>query len=262
MGRDDVYHRVLIRRRSWRQAQPNISCNQGFVNILMCTRKRSGARDVPLFGSDSRRIQGPLRGRYVRNVAETIQANAEVGISLSPLSPSTCCTSGSPRSSSKRPCCARTGAQGRHRSGCDRTRAGVCRAQGGRDAVIDTVRGPGGRRSRRHGQRRDEPPATDWVMPMNGRSSSVTKIAARSDRESGSARRIGLGSRTYSPEGVPVDASYPVTAGAILRVRLCCVMGVPVKRATASPTSAAEASALSTTSRTRPTGSPKASTRR
>ena len=218
--------------------------NQGFVNILMLERRYPKAvrrqvcySEAILDGTQT--IQG-VRGRYVRNVAETIQANAEGDIAVAALALEDVLHEWQPKIFIE-------AAMLRKNWGLKAGIAPVVIALGPGyvvrkdcDAVIDTVRGPQvGAVLEDTGQRlRDEPPAQ--ILGYAGERSvkavrdGIFFTHHKIGGEVGQGERIGTVVSVYGVEdfrqGVPVDASYPVTARIAGVVRGLLRDGVPVKK--------------------------------
>lgn len=218
--------------------------NQGFVNILMLERRYPKAvrrhvcySEAILDGTQT--IQG-VRGRYVRNVAETIQANAEGDIAVAALALEDVLHEWQPKIFIE-------AAMLRKNWGLKAGIAPVVIALGPGyvvrkdcDAVIDTVRGPQvGAVLEDTGERlRDEPPAQ--ILGYAGERSvkavrdGIFFTHHKIGGEVGQGERIGTVVSVYGVEdfrqGVPVDASYPVTARIAGVVRGLLRDGVPVKK--------------------------------
>jgi len=218
--------------------------NQGFVNILMLERRYPKAVRRQVCYSEAildstQTIQG-VRGRYVRNVAETIQANAEGDIAVAALALEDVLHEWQPKIFIE-------AAMLRKNWGLKAGIAPVVIALGPGyvvrkdcDAVIDTVRGPQvGAVLEDTGQRlRDEPPAQ--ILGYAGERSvkavrdGIFFTHHKIGGEVGRGERIGTVVSVYGVEdfrqGVPVDASYPVTARIAGVVRGLLRDGVPVKK--------------------------------
>lgn len=218
--------------------------NQGFVNILMLERRYPKAvrrqvcfSEAILDGTQT--IQG-VRGRYVRNVAETIQANTEGDIAVAALALEDVLHEWQPKIFIE-------AAMLRKNWGLKAGIAPVVIALGPGyvvrkdcDAVIDTVRGPQvGAVLEDTGERlRDEPPA-QILGYANERSVKAVRDGIffthhNIGGEVGQGERIGTVVSVYGVEdfrqGVPVDASYPVTARIAGVLRGLLRDGVPVKK--------------------------------
>ena len=217
---------------------------QGFTNILMLERRYPKAvrrqvcySEAILDGTQT--IQG-VRGRYVRNVAETVQANAEGDIAVAALALEDVLHEWQPKIFIE-------AAMLRKNWGLKAGIAPVVIALGPGyvvrkdcDAVIDTVRGPQvGAVLEDTGQRlRDEPPAQ--ILGYAGERSvkavrdGIFFTHHKIGDEVGQGERIGTVVSVYGVEdfrqGVPVDASYPVTARIAGVLRGLLRDGVPVKK--------------------------------
>lgn len=217
--------------------------SQGFVNILMLERRYPKAvrrqvcySEAILDGTQT--IQG-VRGRYVRNVVETVQANEEGDIAVAALALEDVLHEWQPKIFIE-------AAMLRKNWGLKAGIAPVVIALGPGyvvrkdcDAVIDTVRGPQvGAVLEDTGQRlRDEPPAQ--ILGYAGERSvkavrdGIFFTHHKIGDEVGQGERIGTVVSVYGVEdfrqGVPVDASYPVTARIAGVLRGLLRDGVPVK---------------------------------
>ncbi len=218
--------------------------NQGFVNILMLERRYPKAvrrqvcySEAILDGTQT--IQG-VRGRYVRNVDETVQANTEGDIAVAALGLEDVLHDWQPKIFIE-------AAMLRKNWGLKAGIAPVVIALGPGyvvrkdcDAVIDTVRGPDvGAVLEDTGERLvDEPPAQ--ILGYAGERSvkavrdGIFFTHHKIGGEVGQGERIGTVVSVYGVEdfrqGVPVDASYPVTARIAGVVRGLLRDGVPVKK--------------------------------
>jgi xanthine dehydrogenase accessory factor len=217
---------------------------QGFVNILMLERRYPKAvrrqvcfSEAILDGTQT--IQG-VRGRYVRNVAETIEANEAGDIAVAALALEDVLHDWQPKIFIE-------AAMLRKNWGLKAGIAPVVIALGPGyvvrkdcDAVIDTVRGPQvGAVLEDTGERlRDEPPAQ--ILGYAGERSvkavrdGIFFTHHKIGGEVGQGERIGTVVSVYGVEdfrqGVPVDASYPVTARIAGVLRGLLRDGVPVKK--------------------------------
>jgi xanthine dehydrogenase accessory factor len=217
---------------------------QGFQNILMLERRYPKAVRRQVCFSEAildgaTKVQGVL-GRYVRNVEEAEVANEGGAIAIAALDLDEVLHSWQPKIFIE-------AAMLRKNWGLKREIAPVVIALGPGyvarkdcDAVVETVRGPSvGAILEDTGERlRDEPPAE--IMGYGGERAvkavrdgiffTQLRIGGRVER----GERIGTVVSVYGVEdfrqGVPVDASYPVTAriGGVLRGLLRD--GVPVKQ--------------------------------
>jgi xanthine dehydrogenase accessory factor len=217
---------------------------QGFQNILMLERRYPKAVRRQVCFSEAildgaTKVQGVL-GRYVRNVEEAEVANEAGAIAIAALDLDEVLHTWQPKIFIE-------AAMLRKNWGLKREIAPVVIALGPGyvarkdcDAVVETVRGPSvGAVLEDTGERlRDEPPAE--IMGYGGERAvkavrdgiffTQLRIGGRVER----GERIGTVVSVYGVEdfrqGVPVDASYPVTAriGGILRGLLRD--GVPVKQ--------------------------------
>jgi xanthine dehydrogenase accessory factor len=217
---------------------------QGFVNILMLERRYPKAvrrqvcfSEAILDGTQT--IQG-VRGRYVHNVAEAVQANAEGDVAVAALALEDVLHEWQPKIFIE-------AAMLRKNWGLKAGIAPVVIALGPGyvvrkdcDAVIDTVRGPQvGAVLEDTGERlRDEPPA-QILGYANERSVKAVRDGIffthhEIGGEVGQGERIGTVVSVYGVEdfrqGVPVDASYPVTARIAGVLRGLLRDGVPVKK--------------------------------
>jgi xanthine dehydrogenase accessory factor len=218
--------------------------NQGFVNILMLERRYPKAvrrqvcySEAILDGTQT--IQG-VCGRYVRNVAEAIQANGEGDIAVAALALEDVLHEWQPKIFIE-------AAMLRKNWGLKAGIAPVVIALGPGyvvrkdcDAVIETVRGPRvGAVLEDTGERlRDEPPAQ--ILGYAGeRSVKAVRDGIFFTHHTiggvvGQGERIGTVVSVYGVEdfrqGVPVDASYPVTARIAGVLRGLLRDGVPVKK--------------------------------
>lgn len=217
---------------------------QGFTNVLMLERRYPKAvrrqvcfSEAILDGTQT--VQGVV-GRFVRNVPETVAANEAGEIAVAALALEDVLHEWQPQIFIE-------AAMLRKNWGLRRGIAPVVIALGPGyvarkdcDAVIDTVRGPQvGAVLEDTGERlRDEPPAQ--IMGFTGERSvkairdGIFFTHHRIGGEVQQGERIGTVVSVYGVEdfrqGVPVDASYPVTAriGGVLRGLLRD--GVPVKK--------------------------------
>jgi len=217
---------------------------QGFQNILMLERRYPKAVRRQVCFSEaildgSTKVQGVL-GRYVRNVDEAEMANEAGAIAIAALDLDEVLHAWQPKIFIE-------AAMLRKNWGLKREIAPVVIALGPGyvarkdcDAVVETVRGPSvGAVLEDTGERlSDEPPAE--IMGYGGERAvkavrdgiffTQLRIGGRVER----GERIGTVVSVYGVEdfrqGVPVDASYPVTAriGGVLRGLLRD--GVPVKQ--------------------------------
>jgi xanthine dehydrogenase accessory factor len=216
---------------------------QGFVNILMLERRYPKAvrrqvcfSEAILDGTQT--IQG-VRARYVHNVDETVQANGEGDIAVAALALEDVLHEWQPKIFIE-------AAMLRKNWGLKAGIAPVVIALGPGyvvrkdcDAVIDTVRGPQvGAVLEDTGERlRDEPPAQ--ILGYAGERSikavrdGIFFTHHKIGNEVGQGERIGTVVSVYGVEdfrqGVPVDASYPVTARIAGVLRGLLRDGVPVK---------------------------------
>jgi xanthine dehydrogenase accessory factor len=217
---------------------------QGFQNILMLERRYPKAVRRQVCFSEAildgaTKVQGVL-GRYVRNVDEAEQANAAGAIAIAALDLDEVLNSWQPKIFIE-------ATMLRKNWGLKREIAPVVIALGPGyvarkdcDAVVETVRGPQvGAVLEDTGKRlRDEPPAA--IMGYAGERAvkavrdgiffTQHRIGGRVER----GERIGTVVSVYGVEdfrkGVPVDASYPVTARISGALRGLLRDGVPVKQ--------------------------------
>jgi xanthine dehydrogenase accessory factor len=217
---------------------------QGFQNILMLERRYPKAVRRQVCFSEAildgtTKVQGVL-GRYVRNVDEAEEANESGAIAIAALDLDEVLHTWQPKIFIE-------AAMLRKNWGLKREIAPVVIALGPGyvarkdcDAVVDTVRGPQvGAVLEDTGERlRDEPPAqilgyTDEravKAVRDGIFFTQQQIGGRVER----GERIGTVVSVYGVEdfrqGVPVDASYPVTARISGALRGLLRDGVPVKQ--------------------------------
>ncbi len=217
---------------------------QGFVNILMLERRYPKAVRRQVCFSEaildgSMTIQG-VEGRFARNVAEVEKANEEGAIAVAALDIENVLHEWQPKIFIE-------AAMLRRNWGLKRGIAPVVIALGPGyvarkdcDAVIDTFRGPQvGAVLEDTGERlRDEPPAEIMgyrderavKAVRDGIFFTQNKIGQEVQR----GERIGTVVSVYGVEdfrqGVPVDASYPVTARISGVLRGLLRDGVPVKK--------------------------------
>jgi len=217
---------------------------QGFQNILMLERRYPKAVRRQVCFSEaildgSTKVQGVL-GRYVRNVDEAEAANETGAIAIAALDLDEVLHSWQPKIFIE-------AAMLRKNWGLKREIAPVVIALGPGyvarkdcDAVVDTVRGPQvGAVLEDTGERlRDEPPAEILgygderavKAVRDGIFFTQQRIGGQVDR----GERIGTVVSVYGVEdfrqGVPVDASYPVTARISGALRGLLRDGVPVKK--------------------------------
>jgi xanthine dehydrogenase accessory factor len=217
---------------------------QGFQNILMLERRYPKAVRRQVCFSEaildgSTKVQGVL-GRYVRNVDEAEAANESGAIAIAALDLDEVLHSWQPKIFIE-------AAMLRKNWGLKREIAPVVIALGPGyvarkdcDAVVDTVRGPQvGAVLEDTGERlRDEPPAEILgygderavKAVRDGIFFTQQRIGGQVDR----GERIGTVVSVYGVEdfrqGVPVDASYPVTARISGALRGLLRDGVPVKK--------------------------------
>jgi xanthine dehydrogenase accessory factor len=217
---------------------------QGFQNILMLERRYPKAVRRQVCFSEaildgSTKVQGVL-GRYVRNVNEAEAANEAGAIAIAALDLDEVLHSWQPKIFIE-------AAMLRKNWGLKREIAPVVIALGPGyvarkdcDAVVDTVRGPQvGAVLEDTGERlHDEPPAE--ILGYGGERAvkavrdgiffTQQRIGGQVDR----GERIGTVVSVYGVEdfrqGVPVDASYPVTARISGVLRGLLRDGVPVKK--------------------------------
>jgi xanthine dehydrogenase accessory factor len=238
-------YRVLIRGAGeLASATAHQLYTRGYRNILMLERRYPKAvrrqvcfSEAILDGTQT--VQG-VRGRYVRNVDETITANQEGDIAVAALALEDVLPEWQPKIFIE-------AAMLRKNWGLRRGIAPVVIALGPGyvarkdcDAVIDTVRGPQvGAVLDDTGERlREQPPAQ--IMGYTGERSvkairdGIFFTHNQIGNEVTRGERIGNVVSVYGIEdfrqGVPVDASYPVTAriGGVIRGLLRD--GVPVKK--------------------------------
>jgi xanthine dehydrogenase accessory factor len=238
-------YRVLIRGAGeLASATAHHLYTQGFTNILMLERRYPKAvrrqvcfSEAILDGTQT--VQG-VRGRFVRNVAETVAANQQGDIAVAALALEDVLPGWQPQIFIE-------AAMLRKNWGLRRGIAPVVIALGPGyvarkdcDAVVDTVRGPQvGAVLEDTGERlRDEPPAE--IMGFAGERSvkairdGIFFTHNRIGTEVSQGERIGTVVSVYGVEdfrqGVPIDASYPVTARIAGVLRGLLRDGVPVKK--------------------------------
>jgi xanthine dehydrogenase accessory factor len=217
---------------------------QGFKNVLMLERRYPKAirrqvcfSEAILDGTQT--IQG-IRGRFVRNVAEAVAANEAGDVAVAALALEEVLHEWQPQIFIE-------AAMLRKNWGLRRGIAPVVIALGPGyvarkdcDAVVDTVRGPQvGAVLEDTGERlRDAPPAE--IMGYTGERSvkairdGIFFTHYRIGSEVSRGERIGTVVSVFGVEdfrqGVPVDASYPVTARIAGVLRGLLRDGVPVKK--------------------------------
>jgi xanthine dehydrogenase accessory factor len=238
-------YRVLIRGAGeLASATAHHLYTQGFTNILMLERRYPKAvrrqvcfSEAILDGTQT--VQG-VRGRFVRDVAETVAANQQGDIAVAALALEDVLPGWQPQIFIE-------AAMLRKNWGLRRGIAPVVIALGPGyvarkdcDAVVDTVRGPQvGAVLEDTGERlRDEPPAE--IMGFAGERSvkairdGIFFTHNRIGTEVSQGERIGTVVSVYGVEdfrqGVPIDASYPVTARIAGVLRGLLRDGVPVKK--------------------------------
>ncbi len=238
-------YRVLIRGAGeLASATAHHLYTQGFTNILMLERRYPKAvrrqvcfSEAILDGTQT--VQG-VRGRFVRNVSETVVANQEGDIAVAALALEDVLPEWQPQIFIE-------AAMLRKNWGLRRGIAPVVIALGPGyvarkdcDAVVDTVRGPQvGAVLEDTGERlRDEPPAE--IMGFAGERSvkairdGIFFTHNHIGTEVSQGERIGTVVSVYGVEdfrqGVPIDASYPVTARIAGVLRGLLRDGVPVKK--------------------------------
>jgi xanthine dehydrogenase accessory factor len=238
-------YRVLIRGAGeLASATAHHLYTQGFTNILMLERRYPKAvrrqvcfSEAILDGTQT--VQG-VRGRFVRNVSETVAANQLGDIAVAALALEDVLPEWQPQIFIE-------AAMLRKNWGLRRGIAPVVIALGPGyvarkdcDAVVDTVRGPQvGAVLEDTGERlRDEPPAE--IMGFAGERSvkairdGIFFTHNRIGTEVSQGERIGTVVSVYGVEdfrqGVPIDASYPVTARIAGVLRGLLRDGVPVKK--------------------------------
>lgn len=237
-------YRVLIRGAGeLASATAHHLYTQGFENILMLERRYPKAvRRQVCFSEailDGTQTIQKVRGRFARNVEEVIQANAEGDIAVAALGLEDVLHEWQPKIFIE-------AAMLRKNWGLARGIAPVVIALGPGyvarkdcDAVVDTVRGPQvGAVLEDTGERLADAPPADIMGFKSERAVKAVRdgiffTQQKIGAEVGRGERIGTVVSVYGVEdfrqGVPVDASYPVTARISGILRGLLRDGVPVK---------------------------------